>query len=62
MKRHIVREFGRISRKDLGRRLASSLQAFDEGFAKKNSDTVFDWSRRDDVIARNYVGVVEVPS
>ena len=45
-----------ISRPD-----AERLRRFDEDHASSTGSTVFDWTRRGMVVARGYVGVVQIP-
>lgn len=59
--RIVVSEHGRIPRARITPLVQRRLQAFDERHASVEGDTVFDWSRRAEVRARNYVGVVQVP-
>ena len=61
MQFHCIPEHGRLRREDVPAAALRQLQAFDERHARVAGDTVFDWSRRDSVVAKSYVGVVQVP-
>ena len=61
MKRLICTEWERISRNALGHALCDQLQRFDEGQARKLGETVFDWSLRNEIRCRNWVGVICLP-
>ena len=63
MTRRTVTEGGRIpigSREGISRVQAKRLQRFDEAHARRRGKSVFDWSFRDSLRARDYVGVVQV--
>ena len=45
----------------ISRRDAERLRRFDEAHASSTGTAVFDWTRRDMMIAKGHVGVVEVP-
>lgn len=60
-RRRTIVEHERVPRALFGEALLARLQAFDERHAAESGDTIFDWSRRADIRARNYVGVLQVP-
>ncbi len=56
-----IREYGRISVRDVGRAPLQRLRTFDEQQVRGGGTPVFDWGRRNEVRARNIVGVIQVP-
>ncbi len=60
MKSKRIFEFDAVSRRALGA-AQHALQALDEQHAGKTGVTVFDWSRREEIRARNWVGIMQVP-
>ncbi len=56
-----IREYGRLSRADLGPRLVRELQRFDERHAGIAGQTIFDWGHLNDIRAKSFVGVLQVP-
>lgn len=61
MKPIVVREYGKIARGELSPLLQRELQRFDELHARSTADSIFDWSHHDYLVAKNYVGVVQIP-
>jgi len=56
-----IQEFGRIPRAQLSHSQQRGLQRFDEQQAARSGDSIFDWSRRDWIVAKSYVGVIQSP-
>ncbi|WLD13107.1 McrC family protein [Planctellipticum variicoloris] len=54
-------EFDRLPRKRLTLRQLRELQRFDELQGRSTGDTVFDWTFRDHIRVKSYVGVIQVP-
>jgi len=61
MKPIVVREYGKIARSELSALLQRELQRFDELHARSSGDSIFDWSHRNFLVAKSYVGVVQIP-
>jgi 5-methylcytosine-specific restriction enzyme subunit McrC len=56
-----IREYGRLSRDEIGPQRLRELQRFDEKHAGVSGQTIFDWDHLKDIRAKNFVGVVQVP-
>jgi 5-methylcytosine-specific restriction enzyme subunit McrC len=61
MQQLTVTEYEKILRTEQNRKFLSLLQRFDEKWSNSCGETVFDWSNRRFVSARNYVGVIALP-
>ncbi len=61
MNRLSILEYGKIARADLPARVLDRLERFDLLHARTSGESVFDWSGRHQIRAKNWVGVVQVP-
>lgn len=61
MLRLSIREYGRINREELGQKLVRDLQRFDEAHALKAGQLIFDWGYLNEIRAKNFVGVLQIP-